>query len=88
MLRPFPYYHASPVRDARLPSDSGKTQSHFVGLGLLPSLQSIRAAHDGSDAQMICFSPSMDTSFSQAALSAPSSMVPLPFTGGEKDLYT
>ena len=30
----------------------------------------------------------MDTSCSQAALSAPSSMVPLPFTGGEKDLYT
>ena len=26
----------------RLPSDSGKTQSHCVGLGLLPSLQSIR----------------------------------------------
>ena len=32
--------------------------------------------------------PRMDTSFSQVALSAPSSMVPAPFTGGEKDLYT
>ena len=37
---------------------------------------------------MMCFSPSMDTSFSQAALSAPSIIVPMPFTGGETDLYT
>ena len=40
--------HAAPVRDARLRCDLGKTQSHCMGLGLLPSLRSIRAAHDGS----------------------------------------
>ena len=40
--------HAPPVRDARLRSVSSKTQSHCVCLGLLLSLRSIRAAHDGS----------------------------------------
>ena len=40
--------HAAPVHNARFRCDSGKTRSHFVGSGLLPSLRSIRAAHDGS----------------------------------------
>ena len=40
--------HAAPVRDARLRSVSSKIRSHCVGLGLLLSLRSIRAAHDGS----------------------------------------
>ena len=41
--------HASPVRDARLPSASGWSPGRFASLRL-PSLRSIRAAHDGSDA--------------------------------------
>ena len=40
--------HASPVRNARLPSVSDKTRLRFAAAGLLPSLRSIRAAHDGS----------------------------------------
>ena len=44
------YCHALPVRDARLPFDSGKTQSHCVALGLLPSLQSIRSGEAIVDA--------------------------------------
>ncbi len=39
--------HAAPVRDARLRSASSKTRSRFAGPGLLLSLRSIRAAHDG-----------------------------------------
>ena len=42
------YCHATPVRDARLPSDSEHKQPRFAVLGLHSSLQSIRAAHDGS----------------------------------------
>ena len=42
------YCHATPVRDARLPSDAEHKQPRFAVLGLYSSLQSIRAAHDGS----------------------------------------
>ena len=42
-------YHASPVRDARLPFDSGWSAGRCAALRS-PSLRSIRAAHDGSDA--------------------------------------
>ena len=38
--------------------------------------------------QMMCLSLRMETSFSTVALSAPSIIIPAPFTGGEKDLYT
>ena len=41
--------HASPVRDARLSSDSGWSAGRPAALRS-PSLRSIRAAHDGSDA--------------------------------------
>jgi len=40
--------HASPIRDAPLPSDSGHKQARFAALGLFPSLQSRLAAHNGS----------------------------------------
>ena len=36
-----------PVRDARLPSDSGSKQICPANLGFSPSLRSIRATHDG-----------------------------------------
>ena len=39
--------HAAPVRDARLPSDSGLKQDSCAVLGFSPSLRSIRAAHNG-----------------------------------------
>ena len=39
--------HAMPVRDARLPSDSGSKQICPANLGFSPSLRSIRATHDG-----------------------------------------
>ena len=39
--------HAAPVRDARLPSDSGWSAGRCAALRS-PSLRSIRAAHDGS----------------------------------------
>ncbi len=41
---------ASPVRDGRLRCGSGKIRLRFAGAGLLPSLRSIRPAHDGSAA--------------------------------------
>ena len=41
--------HASSVRDARLPSDSDWSPGRYAALRS-SSLQSIRAAHDGSDA--------------------------------------
>ena len=42
--------HASPAHDARLPSDSGQIRSGCARPGFCPSLQSIRAVRNGSDA--------------------------------------
>ena len=41
------YCRVTPVRNARLPSDSEHKQRRFAVLGLHSSLQSIRAAHNG-----------------------------------------